>query len=239
MKKLVQNDLYDYKNRYIFQYEKCFKFSIDSILLAEFVEKLTDSKNVLDLCTGNAAVPLILTTKKKCNIDCIEIQQSIYELAKKSIEYNKLSDLITVYNIDANDLEKFVGDKKYDIITCNPPYFKVDETSYVNEIEELMIARHEVKITLDDVFKIASEHLDDKGELYLVHQTSRLDEIIYLGFKYNLRVKRIQLIKSTEIKKPSIVLIKAVKGSKNGLIINDIKCIDKYKTYQGMFKEDV
>ena len=44
---IVKNDLYDYKNRYIYQDTEFFKFSIDSILLAEFVDRKDLKGNIL------------------------------------------------------------------------------------------------------------------------------------------------------------------------------------------------
>lgn len=236
MSKIVKNDLYDYENRYIFQFEDAFKFSLDSILLAEFVDNIKSSSNILDLCTGNAAIPLILTTKVLCHIDAIEIQKEIYELGKKSISYNNLDDYIKIYNFNATEINNHIQ-KKYDIITCNPPYFKVDKSSFINKNEKLQIARHEIKITLEDIFKISNNYLNTGGSLYLVHIPERLDEIIYLGFKYKLNIKKVQFIKTKENKKPSLVLVKAVRDSKSGLKINDIINVENKKTYKNIFKE--
>ena len=61
---VVKNDLFDYGLK-IYQNKDAFKFSLDSILLAEFVEKKKDIKTIVDFCTGNGAVPLILSTKLK------------------------------------------------------------------------------------------------------------------------------------------------------------------------------
>ena len=41
----VKNDLFDYKNRYIMQMRDGFKFSLDSLLLAEFVKVKKDWRN--------------------------------------------------------------------------------------------------------------------------------------------------------------------------------------------------
>ena len=49
---IVKNDLYDYKNRYIYQDTDFFKFSIDSILLAEFVDRKDLKGNILDTTIG-------------------------------------------------------------------------------------------------------------------------------------------------------------------------------------------
>lgn len=228
------NDLYDYENRYIYQYSDGFKFSLDSILLAEYVDNLKDTSRILDLCSGNSAIPLILTTRANCKIDAVEIQEEIYDLAIKSIKYNNLEHNITVFNQNINE---FNIDKIYDIVTCNPPFFKTNEESLRNNNEILRIARHEEKMVLEDIFRISYKYLKDGGYLYLVHRSSRLDELINLGFKYKIPIKRVQLIKTGENKKPTMVLIKAKKNAKSGLIINDILNIANFTTYKNIFKE--
>lgn len=239
MKEQVLNDLFDYSNLKIYQIRGYFKFSLDSILLAEFVKISKNTKEILDMCSGNAPVSLILSTKTKAHIDAFELQKTIFELAEKSIYYNKLNSQISVYNADICEIDKYINNKKYDIITCNPPYFKVDNNNFINECDELAIARHEIKVNLEEIFKIASSHLDDKGEFYLVHRVSRLDEIIIYANKYNLNVKNIEMIQTKKENKPYIVLVRCIKNSKFGIKINNIKNIENRITYQNMFEEDL
>jgi len=235
----VLNDLFDYPDLKIYQYVEGFKFSLDSILLAEYVKITSKTKHILDLCSGNASVPLILSTKTKASIDAFELQEEISILAKKSVSYNNLESQIQIYNADINNIDLYKKNKKYDIITCNPPYFKTDDKNHINETEVLAIARHEIKINLEDIFKIAASHLDDKGEFYMVHRVTRLDEIIILGNKYNLNVKNIQLIKTKEDGKPYIVLIRCIKNSKLGVKINREINIGNLESYQYIFKEEL
>lgn len=232
----VLNDLFDYDNLKIYQLQNGFKFSLDSILLSEFVTINNNTKRILDLCTGNASIPLILSTKSKASIDAFEIQEKISNLAEKSVDYNNLNNQIKIYNANIIDIDDYINKQKYDIITCNPPYFKIDEGSNLNISNEQRIARHEITITLSDIFKIASEHLNDKGTFYIVHRASRLDEIIITAHKYNLNVKIVQLIKTKEESKPYIVLIKCVKNSKFGVIIENEININNLKTYKNLFK---
>ena len=237
--KEILNDLFDYPDLKIYQYVEGFKFSLDSILLAEYVKITSKTKHILDLCSGNASVPLILSTKTKASIDAFELQEEISILAKKSVSYNNLESQIQIYNADINNIDLYKKNKKYDIITCNPPYFKTDDKNHINETEVLAIARHEIKINLEDIFKIAASHLDDKGEFYMVHRVTRLDEIIILGNKYNLNVKNIQLIKTKEDGKPYIVLIRCIKNSKLGVKINREINIGNLESYQYIFKEEL
>ena len=239
IKEQVLNDLFDYPNLKIYQIKGYFKFSLDSILLAEFVKITKNTKEILDLCSGNAPVPMILSTKTNAHIDAFELQKTIFELGEKSIKYNKLDNQIKIYNVDICEIDEYINNKKYDIITCNPPYFKVDNNNFINECDELAIARHEIKVNLEEIFKIASSHLDDKGEFYLVHRVSRLDEIIIYANKYNLNVKNIEMIQTKKENKPYIVLVRCIKNSKFGIKINNIKNIENRITYQNMFEEDL
>ena len=80
----VLNDLVNYHNLKIYQNTDWFLFSLDSILLPNFVTLNKNIKVVMDLGTGNAPVPLIISTKTKAKIIGIEIQKDVYELAKKN-----------------------------------------------------------------------------------------------------------------------------------------------------------
>ena len=123
------NDLLNY-NLKIYQDVDAFKFSIDSVLLAEFVNINFRAKNIIDFCSGNAPIPMILSTKFNKNIVGVEIQKDIYSLGLKSIEYNKIEN-INFLNMDVKELSNYF-DYKFDIITCNPPYFKYNNDSIIN-----------------------------------------------------------------------------------------------------------
>lgn len=235
----VLNDLFDYIGYKIYQIKGNFKFSLDSILLAEYTKVKRNTKFILDMCTGNAPIPLILTTKTNASIDAVEIQENIAKLATKSVIYNNKQNQINIINADINEIDNYIFNKKYDIITCNPPFFKVDNYDFTNKYEGLSLARHEIKIDLERIFMIASNHLNDKGEFYMVHRVSRLDEIIIMADKYNLRVKNITLVKTKESERPSILLIRCVKSSKYGIKIQNTLNIENLKTYQNLFKEEL
>ena len=120
----VINDILGYKNRKIYQNDDYFLFSLDSIMLANFATIRKRDKKILDLGTGNGVIPLIMTLRCDKKIECVEIQKSLYELAIKSIKYNNLDDRIVPYNIDMKDFVTSNNCNQYDLITCNPQFFK-------------------------------------------------------------------------------------------------------------------
>lgn len=207
------NDLYDTGFK-IYQSKDYFKFSLDCLLLANFVEFNFTDKLVLDLCTGNAPVPIILSENKKIKIYGFELQKEIYELAVKSIKVNQIDNVEIINDDVKNSLNYFPGNN-FDIVTCNPPYFKYTKNSIINENEIKSIARHEIKITLEDIIKIATKQLKAKGKFYIVHRSDRLIEIINCLNKYNFGIKKLQFVYSSIDANSSMVLIEAKKDCKN------------------------
>ena len=215
----VINDLIGYKNMKIIQNPEWFSFSIDSVLLPRFVTINKDTKNILDIGTGNAPIPLILSTRTKSKIFGIEIQKDIYDLAQESIEMNDLQDQIKLINDDVHNIDQYFKYGFFDVIVSNPPYFKLQEKSKINEDIHKTIARHELKIDLEDIIRISSLYLKNGGLLAIVHRSDRLIELISLFKKYNIEPKKIQLIYPKIGEESNIVLIEGKKGANSGLKI--------------------
>ena len=213
----VLNDILGYPNRKIYQDDSYFSFSLDSVMLANFVTIRLRDKNILDLGTGNGVIPLILSLRTDKNIVGVEVQESLVSLANESIQYNHLNNQISIV---CADMQQYVSPstiEKYDVITCNPPYFKVNDKNFFNESKEKMIARHEVLITLEDVIKTASKLLKNNGTFALVHRTDRLLEIFDLLRKYRIEPKRVQFVYENNLKGSTLVLIEGTYNGKSGL----------------------
>ena len=124
----VINDLLGYENLKIVQDDEGFCFSLDSVLLANFVSIKKDARKLLDLGSGSAPMPLIIAhkyIKKDLIIYGIELQKQIYEMAVESVRLNNLDDKITLINDDIKELNKHFSFGSFDVIISNPPYFKV------------------------------------------------------------------------------------------------------------------
>lgn len=213
------NDLVNYKNIKIIQDKNYFNFSLDSVLLPNFVTLNPNTKMILDLCSGNLPIPLILSTKTNANIYAVELQKEIYDLAKETLKINNLENRIILYNDNAkNMINKFETDT-FDLITCNPPYFKYNNTSLINDNIVKSIARHEIEIKIEDIIKISKKLLKNGGSLSLVHRTDRLIEIIELMRQNNIEPKRIRFIYPKENTESNLILIDGRKNGNPGLKI--------------------
>lgn len=239
----VVNNLLNYNNLKIVQNNNFFKFSLDSVLLSCFVET-KECENILDIGTGNAPIPLILSTKTKSKITAVEIQKEAFCLAEESIQINKLEDQITIINEDIKNLYQEMENECFDIITCNPPYFKTENLSRINSTINLSLARHEISLNLEDIMKISKKLLKNKGSLYLVHRPERLIEIFEQMTKHNIIPKKIQFVQSKQNKESKTVLIKGVKNGNKGLkvlpiIISHEKNGEYTKEILKMFSNEV
>ena len=189
----VENYLLENKRLKIIQRKDMFNFSLDSVLLSHFVFIPTKAKTIVDFGTNNAAIPLILAQLTKTKIIGIEIQKEAVDLAIKNIKLNNLEDQITIIHQDILDYT-VNNEEKVAVVVCNPPFFKVGEKSNLNENEYLQIARHEIKITLEQIIESASRILENNGRFALIHRPDRLIEIFELMRKYKVEPKRLRLI---------------------------------------------
>lgn len=178
---------------------------------------LKNNMKIIDFCTGNAPIPMILSTLTDSNIIGVELQKEIYNLAVQSIKINNLEDRITLLNMNVLDIFNVYETDSFDLITCNPPYFRVNEFSNLNNNMIKSIARHEIEIKLEDICRISKKLLKNNGSLVLVHRTDRLSEIINMLLKYNLQPKRIRFLYPKELENSNLVLIDARKNENVGL----------------------
>ncbi len=217
--KIEVNDLVYFKDIKIVQDKDYFNFSLDSVLLPNFVEIPKKTNKILDMCTGNAPIPLILSTKTNAKIYAVELQKEVFNLAKETIKINNLDNQIELINDNIKNLKKIFNTETFDIITCNPPYFKKKDDSIINDNKVKSIARHEIEMELEDVMVISKALLKNEGSLVLVHRTERLIKIIELMKKHNIEPKRMRLIYSKVNTESNLVLIDGRKNGKEGLKI--------------------
>ena len=209
----VTNYLLGYKDLKIVQDNEMFNFSLDSVLLPNFVTLNKKISNILDIGCGNAPIPLILSTKTDAKITGVEIQKEVYDLALESIKINNKEDRISIENKDINDYYKEIETDSFDVITCNPPFFKYIETSNINKNDYKTIARHEVKLNLNQLFSIAKKLLKNNGVIAVVHRPERFVEVVEEMKKNNIEPKRVQFVYPKKDMEANIMLIE---GSKNG-----------------------
>lgn len=226
----VLNDLLWDGELKIFQDTEMFKFSLDSVLLSNFVTINKSTNRILDIGTGNSPIPLMLTKKTKAKIDAIEIQKESYELGYESIKYNNLQNQINIILGDIREKYKELENNFYDAIISNPPYYR--QNVKIPLYDNKKIARNEQSLSLNDIFVISKKLLKDGGNIAIVIDTDRLTEVIELMKNNSIEPKRLQFVYPKETKNSKILLIEGTKNGKPGIkVLNPIFIQDSSNQY--------
>ena len=209
-----------YNGLKIIQNKNLYCFTCDAVMLANFA-KATFKDDILDLCSGSGVVGILTLAKTNAkSLTCLEMQKVMTDMCKKTILMNDLQNKVNVVNAKVQDAVKVLGAEKFPVIVCNPPYKKV-ESHKISEKKEIGVSKYELTLNLKELIENASKLLKFGGKFYFCHETDRLTEIIELLNRYNMPAKVLKFVYPKLKANSNIVLIKAVKGAKSGLIVEE------------------
>lgn len=203
----------------IIQSPTIFSYSLDAVLLAHFTYLPIKKGHILDLCSGNGVIPLLISDRTAGKITGLEIQERLYEMANRNIKLNELTDRVFMLHGDLRERQADLQQSYYDVVTCNPPYFPTPKETEHNHNKHLTIARHEVMCTLEDCIKSCKLYVRPGGKVSLVHRPERLMDILTLCRAFRLEPKRMRFVYPKAGKEANTILIEAVRDGKAGLKI--------------------
>ena len=194
-----------------------YRFSIDAILLAEFVT-IRQGDVVVDLGTGCGVIPLILLLTKSVRYAFgLEIQEELAGQAARNVLLNGFDDKMGVVLGDIKNPP--IAIESADVVICNPPYRQV-KSGRINPDSRRAIARHEIMANIDDILRAARSVLRKKGRLALIYSSVRLADILVRMRRFNLEPKKIQIIYPDLNSGAKLVLVEAILGGRPGLKIS-------------------
>jgi tRNA1Val (adenine37-N6)-methyltransferase len=199
-------------NLQMIQKKRGYRFSVDAILLSQFV-KIHKDERVIDLGTGCGVLPLLLShTTQAHSFIGVEIQKKMADCAKKNVILNHLENRISIIRQDFRELRNTFPPGSFDVVLSNPPYRKY-RTGRINPSLEKAIARHEVKGTLEDLVSIASYLLPPKGRCYVIFPVLRTVDLFVALRGEKLEPKRLQFVHPFLGKEAKFVLTESIKDS--------------------------
>ncbi len=200
----------------LIQNKRGYRFSIDAILLSEFVTTKPDDV-VVDLGTGCGIVPLALLHERSISyVYGLEIQPELADQASRNAVLNGYDHKMAII---LGDLKNPPLKASFaDVIVCNPPYRQVDD-GRINPDSQKAIARHEIMASLDDILGIARRLLKAKGRLAMVYSAVRLTDLLVRMRAFDLEPKRVQVAHPNLESESKLVFVEASAGGKAGLKI--------------------
>ncbi len=190
----------------IIQNKDWFCFGLDAVLLADFA-KLEQGEQVLDLCTGNGVIPLLLAAKEStAMITGIELFPEVVEMAERSAQLNHLSRRVKIQAGDICKIQDLVAAHSYQVVTVNPPYRKI-KTGRLSASPLVAAAKTEIFCDLSQVVTAVAYSLAAKGRFYLVYPYERLVALLSVLQSLHLQVHCLTLVKNFSSREPFLCLV--------------------------------
>lgn len=191
-----------------------YRFSIDAVLLAEFVT-IRPGDTVVDLGTGCGIIPIILfLTKPVGRAIGLEIQEELAFQAMRNARLNRLDHRLDIVRGDIRCPP--LAASSSDVLVCNPPYRKI-KSGRINPDARRAIARHELLTSINDILRAGVHLLKKKGRIALIYPAGRLTDILVRLRQMQLEPKRIQLHYPDLDSGAKLALIEATRGGRPGV----------------------
>jgi tRNA1Val (adenine37-N6)-methyltransferase len=202
----------------VIQKRNGYRFSMDAVILARFAEAQS-GESVVELGTGCGVIPLILAfSTTGVEITGLEMQPELVDLAQRNVELNGLGSCVRILEIDFRRVRERLSAEAFSVAVANPP-FGTPGSGRINPNHQRAAARHEILATLSDVLDAAVYLVRFGGRLYLIYPVSRLPELI-VGLKQRkFEPKLLRMVHTNRRSQAQLVLIKAVKGGGQELIV--------------------
>ena len=142
---------------------------------------ITPETELLDVGTGSGLIALMLAQRlQEAEITAIDIDAGAVEQAQYNFSVSPWSDRLDCQQTALQELE---GEKVYDLIVSNPPYF---QDSLKNPDSQRAMARHTDTLSYDELLKHSARLLKEEGMLALVLPIEAEQPIIALAQTHHL-----------------------------------------------------
>lgn len=201
----------------IAQPEKGFRFTLDSILLADFC-RMKPLGRILEPGAGTGIISLLLARKfPGARFIAAEVEPQAFSLLCQNIRHNGLDHVIIPLDHDVRYLGQSLAPDSFDAMVANPPYTKYG-TGKKSPSLERQTARQDQTASLPHWLDLQTL-LKNKGKYFLVFPANRAAELMSLLRERGLEPKRLRCVHSFQDKPASLLLLEAIKSKGVGLDI--------------------
>ncbi|MFA7445251.1 MAG: methyltransferase [Flavobacteriaceae bacterium] len=214
--------MFQFKQFAVRQDKTAMKVGTDGVLLGVWTPLPDSVFSILDIGTGTGLVALLLAQRSSAQqIDALEIDEDAYEQAVENFEESPWNDRLFCYHAGLDEFTDEIEDR-YDLIVCNPPYFKpnnlIDDKARskarfydILPFEELMKGAS-VLLAQNGIFSVIIPFEEEKHFLELARNESL----------FPLKITRVKGTPTTKIKRSLIAFSKKTKegeATENTLVL--------------------
>lgn len=170
----------------VYQEQTAMKVGTDGVLLGAWTEVL-NAQSILDIGSGTGLLSLMLAQKSTAKITALEIDSKAIEEAAYNVSISPWCNQIEFVEADFKDFQTKTG---YDLIICNPPFFKgkKEDTSRSQ-------ARQNTFLPYDLLISKTSDLLNENGAFSLIAPYMDQEEILELATSAQLNARKIINVK--------------------------------------------
>ena len=195
---------------------KGYRFSVDAFLLAGFAAEHPASR-VVDLGCGSGVVGLSLLVRGGAQVLLgVDIQSEFVDRACRSAQLNGWESQAKFQQLDIRELPAVLPRASAELVVCNPPYRPVGE-GRISPNPSVAVARHELELTLPDVFAAAFHLLGLGGTCCLIYPAYRLPILLGSCRDAGLEPERLRMGHPRLGEPAHLVLLRARKGNCEGV----------------------
>ena len=153
-----------------------YRVSEDAVILAWFVRP-RPREAILDAGTGCGAIAFGLISKEpSVTVVGLEIQPALCDRAARGIALNELQSKVRLVRGDLRHANRFFRPGSFDAVVCNPPYYEAGR-GRLNLEEEKAVARHQLMMPPEDLFRVSAALLRTEGRIVLIYPAKRVHQI--------------------------------------------------------------
>jgi tRNA1Val (adenine37-N6)-methyltransferase len=179
---------------------KCaMKVGTDAVLLGAWAD-VSAAETILDIGTGCGVIALMAAQRSKARITAIDIDESATLQSKENFLSSPWHERMEAIHVA---VQQFQPDHLFDLIICNPPFFK---NALKTPIHERNLARHNDTLSFDSLVSQVNRLLCENGKFAFILPVDEAYEVIHIALSQNLHINRCCNVYSREDKLPNRIL---------------------------------
>lgn len=193
-----------------------YRFSIDAVLLAGLAHPRPGDL-VIDLGTGCGVVALLMARRHETlTVYGVELQAELAQLARENVVGNRLEGRVHIVERDINGLDAKCFPRAADLIVTNPPYHRL-ASGRLNPNDQRAVARHELRLTLEQLLGAVKSLLRTGGRLVCVYASERLADLLSEMRRVGIEPKQLRMVHGTALDDARLCIVEGVQQGRPGL----------------------
>lgn len=193
------------------------KVGTDGVLLGAWAD-VENAEKILDVGTGTGLVAIMCAQRSQAVITGIEIDRSAAVQAEENRVLCPWKDRITIIN---DSLQHYASEtaNKYDVILCNPPFFR---NSLKPPANRRSLARHDDSLNIESLFFHTKSLLKTEGIISIIIPADDMDVTVTTAYFHGFFPLRKMFVRPVESKKINRGLIEFSRYSATDCQVSEV-----------------